>query len=223
MEIDEKTVRTDEWLESRGDMSSHPIPVCFVLAACWGLPSASAAASGDATRFEHFARSAHASGSLTLTLRFAGDPVSCATHDTCGRSGTVTTRLRFASERRLRVGHAVVGLPVRGGASAHTRDTASGSACASKGSVPFVGLRFAADARGLLLRLAGALGVDPFATSCRSPRLADLGASALPAVRLRRVARRVNTIRLTFRATREATGGGYTGRVSTRGRINLRR
>src|SRR2546423_3399111 len=111
-------------------MTSPPIPVLLVFGCCV-LPSAAEAASGDATRFARFARSAHASGSLTLTLRFRGDTLTCATHDTCGRSGTVTTRLRFDPQRGLRVGQAVVGLPVHGSARAQTRDTVSGSACAS--------------------------------------------------------------------------------------------
>ena len=197
--------------------------VRLIVMACCVFPSAAEASSGDAARFARFARSAHASGTVTLTLRFTDDRATCAAHDTCGRSGKVTTRLRFDAGRPLGVGDTAVSLPVRGSVTARTRDTAAGSACASKGSVPVLALRFGGDGRGLLLRPAGAPGTDPFGTSCRAPRLSDFGAAALPAVRLRRVAPRVSTIRLKLRSTRNVTGGGYAGRLSARGEIDLRR
>src|SRR3954447_10143439 len=193
----------------------------LILVACCAFPATAQASGGDAIRFERFARSAHATGSLTLTLRFTADTATCAAHSTCGRSGTVTTRLRFDPKSGLRVSHSVVRLPVRGSAGAHTRDTVSGSTCASERSVPAVALRLRGDARGLLLRLAAAPGIDPFATSCRTPTLSALGAGALPAARLRSVARGVKVVRLKVAARRNVAGGGYTARVSSRGHVDL--
>src|SRR4051794_26617562 len=160
--------------------------VHLILVACCLFPSAAQASGGDAARFERFARSAHATGTVTLTMRFTADTATCAAHGTCGRSGTVTTRLRFDPKKGLRVSHSVVRLPVSGGASAHTRDTVSGSKCAGKRSVPAAALHFRGDARGLLLRLPPAPGPQPLPPPGRGPAPSAPGAPAPPPRRPRR-------------------------------------
>jgi hypothetical protein len=187
------------------------------------LPAAVALGSaGDADRFASFADGARASGTLQMTVRYSGDPETCATAKTCGVSGTVVAKLRVDTARRVTVrGGKVAVLPVKGSASATVRDTVAGHVCHGGGRVTTTGVAFKGDAKGVVLRIGLAPTSDPFDTACRAPTLDALGDHALPTVRLRNIGAGIDSLKLKVAATRRVTGGGYRGTVTTRGTVSL--
>jgi hypothetical protein len=201
-------------------ISKRLIGVSFLVS---GLAAPAALAAGDADRFARFADGARASGTLEMTLRYSGDPDTCAAADTCGVSGTVVARLRLDATRPVRVrGGNVAVVAVDGTTRARTRDTVAGHACSGHGRVDRTGVGFKADGRGLLLRIGVAAADDPFDTACRAPVLDALGEGALQHVRLKRVAAHMRSLRLRVDGTRAVLGAGYMGTLRTRGTVSLR-
>jgi hypothetical protein len=203
-------------------MRKHLIPVSFVLSGL-ALPAAVALASaGDADRFASFADGARASGTLRMTVRYSGDPETCAAAKTCGVSGTVVAKLRLDPDRSVTVRDAKVAvMRVVGSASATVRDTVAGHVCHSGGRVTTTGVAFKGDAKGVVLRVGVAPDDDPFDTACRAPTLEALGDHASPTVRLRNIGKGIDSLKLKVNATRRVDGGGYRGTVSTRGTVSL--
>jgi hypothetical protein len=203
-------------------IKKHLIPVSFVLSGL-ALPVGVALAKGDADRFGRFADGARASGTLQMTLTYSGDPETCAAAKVCGVSGRVVTKLRLSTSKRVRVsGGDVAVLRVTGSANATVRDTVAGHVCHGSGRVNATGVGFKGDSKGVLLRVGVLAGDDdPFDTDCRAPTLESLGETALPAVRLRKVAVGIGTLRLRVDATRRVLGDGYRGSLKIAGTISL--
>jgi hypothetical protein len=200
-------------------MRKHLIPVSFLLS---GLAAPAALATGDADRFARFADGARATGTLEMTLRYSGDPDTCAKADTCGVSGTVVARLRLDGKRAVRVhGGKLAVLAVRGSASATVRDTVVGHECVGHGRIDATGIGFTGDSRGVLLRIGVPPAGDPFDTACRAPTIAALGRSSLPHARLKSVGARVQSMRFRVNGTRQVDGDGYTGTLKARGTVSL--
>jgi hypothetical protein len=197
------------------------IPVLFVTC---GLapPAALALAAGDADRFARLADGARASGTLEMTLKFSGAQETCGTHHTCGRSGTIVTKLPLDTTKAARLrGSDLVVLGVKGTTQATVRDTVAGHVCHGTARVSTTGIKYAGDANGVLLRVGVPPAADPFETACKGPTLAGLGETALPTVRIPGVKVGVNHLSFKVRATRLTLGGGYEGRLSARGTVSL--
>src|SRR4051812_42840681 len=191
-----------------------------------GLPAAAQASTTDAQRFGRFAAGAHASGTISLTLRFSGQKASgCDAAGTCGVSGTVTAKLKLDPRKKIRAPrNGIVVLPGSGTVTA----TVTSPKCSDKLRMTSAGIAYAGDDGGLLLRpgavAQGASAQDPFATRCAGPGLLDLGNDAvLPGVRLKAVPSGVSEVKLTFRDSKDLDRAGYTGSVSVRGQVHLRR
>jgi hypothetical protein len=195
------------------------IPVSIVVALSPGV----ALAAAGADRFERLADGARASGTLEMTLKFAGAQETCGTHRTCGRSGTIVTKLRLSTTRpaRVRDGDLVV-LSATGTTKATVRDTVAGHVCHGRARVSSTGIKFTGDGSGVLLRLGVPPAGDPFTTTCMGPTLDGLGETALPTVRIRNVAPGVNHLSFNVRRTRTTLGDGYKGTLTTRGKVTLR-
>ena len=195
------------------------IPVSCLLA----LPAGVAMAAGDAGRFERLADGARASGTLEMTLRFSGAQETCGTHETCGRSGTIVTKLRLSTTKRARVrdGELVV-LGATGTTKATVRDTVAGHVCHGTGHVKATGISFKGDGKGVLLRVGAPVGGDPFTTACKAPTLEGLGESALPKVRIAKISAATNRLSFKVKGTRTTLGDGYKGTLTTRGTVTLR-
>jgi len=207
-------------------MKMHLISVSAVALAL-ALPAPAVGRTRDAARFATLAAAARATGTLHFAMRFESDADTCVPADTCGVSGTVSTRLRLDPRRPLRVRGDLVSLPVRGAATVRARDLVAGRQC--RKSVPrrTAGLLFVGDAHGLLLRAGAARprsGIeDPFATACPAPFLTSFGTPALPSVRLRAVMPNVNRLRLTIRARRIVSAHGITATITTAALVVLKR
>src|SRR3954466_1032979 len=113
--------------------------VTLLLASAMALPAASGADGGDAARLAAFAAKARASGTLTLTASYQGDPKTCAAQDTCGVRGTARATLRLDPARRVRVSGKVIVLPVKGAVVAKVRDTVAGHVCDASARVRSAG------------------------------------------------------------------------------------
>ena len=187
------------------------------------LPASAAMAAGDAGRFERIADGARASGTLEMTLKFSGAQETCGTHQTCGRSGTIVTKLRLSTTKRARVrdGELVV-LSATGTTKATVRDTVAGHVCHGKARVSTTGIKFKGDDKGVLLRVGVPPAGDPFKTACKAPTLDGLGEAALPKVRIARISAATNVLSFKVKATRRTLGDGYAGTLTTRGTVTLR-
>lgn len=196
------------------------IPVSCVLA----LPAGVALAAGDADRFERLADGARASGTIEMTLKFSGAQETCGTHQTCGRSGTIVTKLRLSRTKRARVrdGELVV-LSASGTTKATVRDTVAGHVCHGTGHVTSTGIKFKGDSKGVLLRVGvPPAGEDPFKTACKAPTLEGLGETALPKVRIAKISATTNRLSFKVKGTRTTLGDGYKGTLTARGTVTLR-
>lgn len=190
-----------------------------------GLPASAHASSTDAQRFGRFATGAHATGTITLTIRYSGQKSSgCDAAGTCGVSGRVTAKLKLDPKKKIAAPRGgVVVLPGSGTITA----TVASPKCHDTQRMTSAGIAFAGDGQGLLLH-PGAVsetskGQDPFATRCAGPGLLDIGNdTALPSVRLKAVPSDVSEVTLTFHDSRDLDRAGYAGTVSVNGKIHLR-
>jgi hypothetical protein len=195
------------------------IPVSLLVA----LPAGVALAAGDADRFERLADGARASGTLEMTLKFSGAQETCTTHQTCGRSGTIVTKLRLSTTKRARVRNGdLVVLSATGTTKATVRDTVAGHVCHGTARVRSTGIKFTGDGSGVLLRVGVPPAGDPFTTACKAPTLESLGETALPTVRVRSLKAGVNHLSFSVKRTRTTLGDGYKGTLATRGTVTLR-
>jgi hypothetical protein len=198
----------------------------LALIALLALPAAAPASTTDAARFGRFAERAHASGTISLTLRFTGlKSAGCDAVGTCGVAGTVTAKLKLDSTKRVATpADGIVVLPGTGVVEAKVRNPK----CHDRLRMKSAGVAYAADSGGLLLHpgavAGGASAQDPFATRCAGPALLDIGNEvALPAIRLKKVPSTVSDVKLTFRDRKQLDRSGYAGSVEVRGTIRLRR
>jgi hypothetical protein len=196
----------------------------LALVALLALPATAQAGTTDASRFGRLAANAHASGTITLTLTFEGLPSSgCDQAGTCGVKGTVTSKLRFTSKKRVSApADGIVALPGTGTVEAKVDNPQ----CTDRLRLRSVGIAFAPDPKGVILRpggvVAGGTPQDPFDNRCAGPGLLDIGNEvALPVVRLKSVPRGASAVKLTFRDNKEFDRAGYAGSVDVRGKLKL--
>src|SRR4051812_10026699 len=82
-------------------MAGRSLALAALLTALPATATASASTM-DADRFAQFARHAHASGTIEMTLRFEGvKEAGCEAAGTCGVKGKVTTTMTLDSRRRV--------------------------------------------------------------------------------------------------------------------------
>src|SRR3954447_10812903 len=208
-------------------MRTHLIWVLFVVLGP-ELPAAAGADGRDAARLAAFAAHARASGTLSLTASYTGDATTCADHDTCGVSGTARAKLRVDSARPVRVADDVIVVPVTGSVATTVRDTVSGDVCHGRARVRTAGLSMKGDRRGVLVRVGvaprGSGADDAFKTTCRAPSMAALGTDAAPSLRVRDVLKGISSFAVRVSARRGFSAvGGYSGHVTTRATMRLRR